>query len=163
MDVWILDPRLLEEASARGVVLASPITLIALLRTVSHGWTTEALADATREIHELGRELHARLATMGGHLDKVGRSLKASVEAYNATIGSLETRVLVTARQFDDIGLGEQQLESPTPVTSTPRPLTPSCSAAMTVVPEPAKGSKTCFAPVSRITDRAQSAEKPAE
>ncbi|HEX7739064.1 MAG TPA: DNA recombination protein RmuC [Marmoricola sp.] len=118
------DPRLLEDASAHGVVLASPITLIALLRTVAHGWTTEALAEATREIHELGRELHARLATMGGHLDKVGRSLKASVEAYNAAIGSLETRVLVTARQFDDIGLGGQPLESPTPVASAPRPLT---------------------------------------
>jgi DNA recombination protein RmuC len=118
------DARLLEDASARGVVLASPTTLIALLLTVAHGWTTEALAEATREIHELGRELHGRLATMGGHLDKVGRSLKASVEAYNAAIGSLETRVLVTARQFDDIGVGGRPLESPTPLTATPRPLT---------------------------------------
>lgn len=118
------DPGLIEEASRHRVVLASPTTLIALLRTVAHGWTTEALAEATREVHELGRELHARLATMGGHLDKVGRSLKASVDAYNAAVGSLETRVLVTARQFHDIGLGDRELASPEPVDVAPRPLT---------------------------------------
>ena len=79
--------------------------MIALLRTVAHGWTTEALAERTREIHELGRELHDRLAVMGTHLDKVGRSLKGAVEAYNGAVGSIESRVLVTARQFEDIGV----------------------------------------------------------
>lgn len=117
-------PGLLEEAAARNVVLASPTTLIALLRTVAHSWNTQALAEATREIHELGRELHGRLGTMGGHLDRLGRSLKNSVDAYNSAIGSLETRVLVTARQFDDIGIGRDALSSPTPVTQVPRPLT---------------------------------------
>ena len=72
-------PSLLEYAASRQVVLATPTTLIALLRTVAHGWTQEALADQAREIHELGRELHARLGTMGGHLDQVGRSLNAAV------------------------------------------------------------------------------------
>jgi len=117
-------PGLLEEAARHNVVLASPTTLIALLRTIAHGWTSQALAEATREIHELGRELHGRLATMGGHLDRLGRSLKASVDAYNATLGSLESRVLVTARQFHDIGVGSEPLPSPTPVDLTPRPRT---------------------------------------
>ena len=99
------DPSLLGYAAERDVVLATPTTLIALLRTVAHGWTTESLAERTREVHELGRELHARLGIMGGHLDKVGRSLKGAVEAYNGAVGSIETRVLVTARQFEDIGV----------------------------------------------------------
>ncbi len=117
-------PSLLEEAARRQVVLASPTTLIALLRTIAHSWTSQSLAEATREIHELGRELHGRLATMGSHLDRLGRSLKASVDAYNATIGSLETRVLVTARQFNDIGVGREPLPAPNPVDLTPRPQT---------------------------------------
>ncbi len=67
-------------------MIATPTTLIALLRTIAHGWTTEALAERTREIHELGRELHTRIGVMGGHLDKVGRSLKGAVEAYNSAV-----------------------------------------------------------------------------
>ena len=90
--------RLLEYAAERQVVLATPTTLIALLRTVAHGWSHEALADQAREIHRLGRELHERLATMSGHLDQVGRSLNAAVGHYNQAVGSLESRVLVTAR-----------------------------------------------------------------
>jgi DNA recombination protein RmuC len=118
------DPELLEYAAARNVVVATPTTLIALLRTVAHGWTTEVLAERTREIHELGRELHARLGVMGGHLDKLGRSLKGSVDAYNRAVGSLEGRVLVTARQFEDIGVTREPLPAPAPVREAPRPLT---------------------------------------
>ena len=102
------DPSLLSYAAERNVVLATPTTLIALLRTVAHGWTTEILAERTREIHELGRELHTRLGVMGAHLDKVGRSLKGAVEAYNSAVGSIESRVLVTARQFEDIGVARE-------------------------------------------------------
>ena len=120
------DPSLLGYAAERDVVLATPTTLIALLRTVAHGWTTESLAERTREVHELGRELHARLGVMGGHLDKVGRSLKGAVEAYNGAVGSIETRVLVTARQFEDIGVTRQVLPAVEPVTQVPRPLTAS-------------------------------------
>ncbi len=98
------DARLIEYAAARQVVLATPTTLIALLRTVAHGWSHEALADQAREIHRLGRELHDRLASMNGHLDQLGRSLNAAVGHYNQTVGSLETRVLVTARRFGDFG-----------------------------------------------------------
>lgn len=118
------EPTLLEYAATRNVVLASPTTLIALLRTVAHGWRTETLAERTREIHELGRELHSRLGTVGRHLDKLGRSLKASVDAYNSAVGSLETRVFVTARHFADVADLADQIPAPRPVEEAPRPLT---------------------------------------
>ena len=118
------DPSLLPYAASRDVVIATPTTLIALLRTIAHGWTTEALAERTREIHELGRELHTRIGVMGGHLDKVGRSLKGAVEAYNSVVGSVESRVLVTARQFEDIGVAREPLAPVSSVEQVPRPLT---------------------------------------
>ncbi|HEU5044552.1 MAG TPA: DNA recombination protein RmuC [Nocardioidaceae bacterium] len=118
------EPGLLEYAASRQVVLATPTTLIALLRTVAYAWTQEALADKAREIHELGRDLHERLGVMGGHLDKLGRSLTAAVGAYNKAVGSLETRVLVSARKFTDLEVAEHELEAPAPVIDTTRPLT---------------------------------------
>jgi DNA recombination protein RmuC len=118
------EPGLLEHAAARNVVLATPTTLIALLRTVAHGWTTATLAERTREIHELGRELHSRLGTVGRHLDKLGRSLKGSVDAYNSAVGSLETRVFVTARHFADVADLDAQIPVVRPVDEAPRPLT---------------------------------------
>jgi DNA recombination protein RmuC len=118
------EPGLLEHAAGRNVVLATPTTLIALLRTVAYGWTTETLAERTREIHELGRELYARLGTVGRHLDKLGRSLKGSVDAYNSTVGSLETRVFVTARHFADVADLDEQIPAVRPVDDAPRPLT---------------------------------------
>jgi DNA recombination protein RmuC len=118
------DSDLLEYASSRNVVLATPTTLIALLRTVAHGWTTETLAERTREIHQLGRDLYSRLGTVGRHLDKLGRSLKTSVESYNSAVGSLESRVLVTARHFSDVADLNDELTAPRPVDEAPRPLT---------------------------------------
>ncbi len=120
------EPTLIEHAAARQVVLATPTTLIALLRTVAHAWTQEALTDKTREIHELGRDLHGRLASMGGHLDKLGRSLTAAVTAYNRAVGSLETRVLVSARKFSELSVTEDDLPAPATVHEAPRPLTTS-------------------------------------
>jgi DNA recombination protein RmuC len=117
------EPSLLEYAATRQVVLATPTTLIALLRTVAHAWTQEALADKARDIHVLAQELHGRLATMGGHLDKLGRSLGAAVGAYNRTVGSLETRVLVSARKFNDLDVSADVLPSPSTVDELPRPL----------------------------------------
>lgn len=107
------DPSLIEYAAARQVVLATPTTLIALLRTVAHGWTHETLADQAREIHRLGRELHTRLGTLGGHLDLVGRSLNAAVGHYNSAVGSLESRVLVAARRFSDLAVTDDDLPAP--------------------------------------------------
>ena len=118
------EPDLLEHAAARNVVLATPTTLIALLRTIAYGWTTETLAERTREIHELGRELYSRLGVVGRHLDKLGRSLKGSVDAYNATVGSLETRVFVTARHFADVADLGDELPGARPVEDAPRALT---------------------------------------
>jgi DNA recombination protein RmuC len=118
------EPDLLEHAAARNVVLATPTTLIALLRTIAYGWTTETLAERTREIHELGRELYARLGVVGRHLDKLGRSLKGSIDAYNATVGSLETRVFVTARHFADVADLAEEIPAPRPVEDAPRALT---------------------------------------
>lgn len=105
------DGTLIEYAAARQVVLATPTTLIALLRTVAHGWSHETLADQAREIHQLGRELHGRLSSMTGHLDQLGRSLNAAVGHYNQTVGSLESRVLVAARRFGDLP-APRQVES---------------------------------------------------
>ena len=118
-----VDPGLLEHAAGRQVVLATPTSLIGLLRTVAHGWTQQALATQTREVHELGRTLHERIGKLGDHFDKLGRSLKGSVDAYNAAIGSLETRVLVTARQFEDLSVTSQSLATHSPITEVPRPL----------------------------------------
>ncbi|MCA1982915.1 DNA recombination protein RmuC [Nocardioides nematodiphilus] len=110
------DGALIEYAAARQVVLATPTTLIALLRTVAHGWSQETLADEARQIHQLGRDLHHRLATFSGHLDAVGRSLNATVTRYNQAIGSLEGRVMVSARRFGELGVTEEPLPSPRPV-----------------------------------------------
>ncbi|MEP9381585.1 DNA recombination protein RmuC [Nocardioides sp. KR10-350] len=107
------DPTLIEYAAERRVVLATPTTLIALLRTVAHGWSHEALAERAREIHQLGRELHQRLVTLSGHLDGIGRSLNAAVTRYNQAIGSLDTRVLVSARRFSELGVTDEELPSP--------------------------------------------------
>ncbi len=118
------EPGLLEYAATRQVVLSTPTTLIALLRTVAYAWTQEALADKARDIHALGRELHERIGVMGGHLDKLGRSLTGAVSSYNKAIGSLETRVLVSARKFNEIDVSAEELASPAPVTEAARPLT---------------------------------------
>ena len=119
------DPALLEWAADRRVVLATPTTLIALLRTVAHAWTEQAVSDQAREIHRLGRELHERLGTMAGHLDKLGRSLSASVTSYNAAIGSLESRVLVSSRRFADLGVVGTTVATPALVDLSPRVPTP--------------------------------------
>ena len=118
------EPGLLEYAASRQVVLSTPTTLIALLRTVAYAWTQEALADKARDIHTLGRELYDRIGVMGGHLDKLGRALTGAVTSYNKAVGSLETRVLVSARKFVDMEVSAEELSSPAPVTEAARPLT---------------------------------------
>jgi DNA recombination protein RmuC len=115
------DTHLLEYAAGKQVILATPSTLIALLRTVAYAWTQEALADNAREVHAIGRELYDRLGTLGEHLDKLGRSLSTAVGTYNKAIGSLETRVLVSARKFRDLKISESGLESPQAVEDAPR------------------------------------------
>ncbi|WP_232548408.1 DNA recombination protein RmuC [Propioniciclava soli] len=105
-----LIPDLQEYASARNIVVATPSTLIALLRAVAYGWKQAKLAESAAEVSQLGRELYDRLGTMGGNVDRLGRALGSAVKAYNATVGSLETRVLVTARRFRDLNVTDAEL-----------------------------------------------------
>jgi DNA recombination protein RmuC len=127
------DAMLLEHAFARDVVLATPSTLMALLRTIAYTWRQEALAQNAAEVHALGRELHSRLATMGGHLTKVGSSLNTAVTAYNSAVGSLEGRVLVTARRFADLQVTTAELTAPRQVETVARqPQAPELVASAT-------------------------------
>jgi DNA recombination protein RmuC len=116
-------PSLIEEGAAQQVIIATPTTLIALLRAVSYGWRQEKVAESAREVSSLGRELHGRLGTLVGHFMKLGRSLETSVKAYNETVGSLESRVLVTARKLSDHGAaaGEDELPAPQQVETATR------------------------------------------
>ncbi|KNX36458.1 DNA recombination protein RmuC [Luteipulveratus halotolerans] len=118
------DPTLLDRAMARRVVLASPSTLLAVLRSVAFTWQQEALSGSARELLALGKELYARLATLGKHTSDMGASLRRSVETYNAMVGSLESRVLVTARRMSELDLTADPLATVEPVQSAPRPLT---------------------------------------
>jgi DNA recombination protein RmuC len=118
------DLTLQEHAMSNGVLLTTPTTLIALLRTVAFTWQQEKLADNARIIQQRGAELYERLSTMGSHLVNMQRSLTSTVEHFNKTVGSLESRVMVTARQFPTLGVvGLESKELPTlsPVEATPR------------------------------------------
>jgi DNA recombination protein RmuC len=117
------DPALLEHGFARNVVVATPTTLIALLRTIAYTWRQDALASNAAEVQRLGKELYQRLSTMGGHIDKLGRSLGGAVGAYNQAVSSLETRVLVSARKMSDLHVIEpgNELISPSQLTEVPR------------------------------------------
>jgi DNA recombination protein RmuC len=117
------DPTLLEYAIARRVHVATPTTLVSMLRTVHFAWQQQALSENARLVFELGRELHDRLSGLGRHLDKLGRSLSASVGAYNQAVGSLESRVLVTARRLSELGVVASEMPAPAAVTETTRPL----------------------------------------
>ena len=123
-------PDLLEYAFARDVVIATPTTLLALLRTIAHTWRQESAATNAREVQKLARELHARLATLGSHLGRLGNALDTAVGAYNGTVGSLESRVLVSARRLATLGVVEavddadSGLPTPRLVTSATRPVT---------------------------------------
>ncbi|HZA04793.1 MAG TPA: DNA recombination protein RmuC [Propionibacteriaceae bacterium] len=103
-------PDLYDYAAARDVVLATPTTLIGLLRAVAYGWKQAALAESAAEVFRLGRDLHAKLGLMGNRLDKLGRALRSSVNAYNETIATVEGTVLVRARRFRDLKVSDAEL-----------------------------------------------------
>jgi len=118
------DPALLEYSMGRGVMLASPLTLIALLRAVSYGWQQETITRNAQEISDLGRQLYDRIAKLAEHFDAVGRSLARAVQAYNGAVGTLESRVLVTARRLKDTGVTiSAEFAEPEAIDHTPRPL----------------------------------------
>ena len=109
------DPALLEHALGRGVALASPVSLLTLLRTCATAWARTAVNDDARELLELGRTLYERLGTVAGHLDALGGALRRSVTAYNKAVGSMENRLLVTARSLETLG---EQVDSPTLISA---------------------------------------------
>jgi DNA recombination protein RmuC len=103
------DPALLDYSMGKGVMLASPLTLNALLRAVAYGWQQETIARNAQEISELGRALYDRIAKLAEHFENVGRSLARSVQCYNQAVGTLESRVLVTARRLKDKGISASE------------------------------------------------------
>jgi len=115
------DPTLLEHAFTRNVVLATPATLVALLRTVAYAWRQAALASNAVAVHSLARELHGRLATLGEHVGRLGSALGGAVTAYNRAVGSLESRVLVSARKLAELGVSDEELAPPAQVELAPR------------------------------------------
>ena len=119
------DPDLIEYASAQKVILATPTTLLALLKAVYYGWRQEALADNARQVSQLGAQLYERLAKLAEHWNSVGKNLGQAVRAYNDATGSLETRVLVTARKFEDLQVAPEGRALPVavPVEQTTRNL----------------------------------------
>jgi len=120
------DPDLLEHAIKHKVHIATPTTLITMLRTAHYAWQQEALSQNARAVFDLGRELYDRLAGMGKHVEGLGKSLSSAVSSYNKTIGSLEGRVLVTARKLNQLGVVDAELEQPVPVEETVRALSAS-------------------------------------
>ena len=118
------DSALIEDAANRKVILATPTTLIALLKAVTYGWRQEQLAENAERISELGRQLYERISTMTESLGGLGRALRTSVESFNRAVGSLETRILPAARRFRELGVAtKQEIKELETVDSLPREL----------------------------------------
>ncbi len=120
------DPRLIEDGFAQGVVLATPTTLMALLRAVAYGWRQERLTAHAEEAGRLGKDLYERMAVLAEHLNDVGQAMGKSVLAYNKAVGSLETRILPAARRFKELGVSsEKEVPSLGPIEFVPRKALP--------------------------------------
>ncbi|MBH0118462.1 DNA recombination protein RmuC [Rhodococcus sp. HM1] len=126
------DSGLLEYAFGRNVILATPTTLVALLRTIAHTWRQEALSRDAAQIHRLGRELYQRLGTVGSHLDRLGAQLGKAVDSFNQTVSSMETRVGVTARKLSELEIFDGDVPEVRRVDAWPR------RATLTENPDPA-------------------------
>jgi DNA recombination protein RmuC len=149
------DPGLLEHAVARKVHIATPTTLVSLLRTAQYAWQQEALSENARAVFDAGRQLYERISGLGQHMDRVGKALTSAVTAYNQTVGSLETRVLTSARRLAELGLVEDTQEAPRIVEETTRVLSaPELTASVVPAPaaEPPPPELTSAAPAAAAT-----------
>ncbi|MCH9631642.1 MAG: hypothetical protein S4CHLAM37_16660 [Chlamydiia bacterium] len=122
------DPSLIEIGVDQKVILATPITLIGLLRAIAYGWKQEKISLHAKDIHTLGKELYKRICDMQGHITKLGKNLTSSVDSYNKMLGSLESRVLVSARKFEKLGVSidDESLDPSKFVEHAIKPLTSS-------------------------------------
>jgi DNA recombination protein RmuC len=117
------DAGLLEYAMGRRVHIATPTTLVTMLRTAQYAWQQTALSDNARAVFDLGRELYDRISGLGKHVDRLGRALTNAVSTYNQAVGSLESRVLVSARRLNQLGVVDGELDSPGLIEETTRAL----------------------------------------
>ncbi|WP_372736128.1 DNA recombination protein RmuC [Nocardioides sp.] len=137
-------PDLYEYAVKKDVVIATPTTLIGMLRAISYGWKQAALADKAAEVFKLGRELHERLGKMGASFDTLGRRLSSAVTAYNDTIGTVESRVMVSARRFRDLQVSESELAPVQPIEAPVRQIQ---------APELSESSQISGRPVPEVSE----------
>ena len=118
------DPKLIEDGVGLGVIIATPTTLIALLKAVSYGWRQEQMATNAHEVSKLAKDLYDRLRTFTNYFADIGRGLERALDSYNRGVGSLEARVLVTARKFKELGgIAGEEIETLEPIDKTTRPL----------------------------------------
>jgi DNA recombination protein RmuC len=119
------DPSLIEDGVNQRVIIATPITLITLLRAVEFGWRQKSLDENAKQIGNLGRELYDRVCKMGDHFAHLGSKLRGAVDSYNQAVGSLEKRVLVSARRFKELGVADvtKEIETVEPIDVIPRSL----------------------------------------
>jgi DNA recombination protein RmuC len=115
-------PDLIESALRQSIIIATPSTLMALLKVIAYGWRQAAVAENAAEIRELGQELHKRLFTFMGHLQKLSRTLGGAVDSFNAAVGSMERNVLPQARKFSELGVSSESLPSADPIEKLVRP-----------------------------------------
>ncbi len=121
-----IDPGLFEKAFEHRVLIATPTTLVALVKAIAYGWQQQKLTESAQQIAGLARELYERVRVFGGHVEKLGRALNTAVGRYNDAVGSLEGRVLPTARKIEGLGVvpAGKLIDQPTPVETEPRPVT---------------------------------------
>lgn len=140
------DATLLETAARHNIVLATPMTLLALLRTISYGWQQQTLAENAEHIREIGRDLYERLAVLIGHLERVGSNIRQAGDAYDQFVGSLEQKVLPAARKFKELGVSTTKvIETPDLLKLAPRRVTKAELASLPL--EPADGSDYSLGP----------------